>query len=65
MNLKVHEKIKKYLEENGIKQKYVAIKANIPENIFSMMMNGTRKIDVDEFVDIVTALGTDANYFIL
>lgn len=62
--MRVYQKIKKYLEENGIKQKFLSDKTGIPENTLSMMLNGSRKIDADELVKIVISLNLDANYFI-
>lgn len=62
--MKVYQKINKYLSENGIKQKYISERTGIPENTLSMILNGKRKMDADEFVEIVISLGTDANRFI-
>lgn len=62
--MRVYQKIKKYLEENGIKQKFLSDKTGIPENTLSMMLSGSRKIDADELVKIVISLNLDANYFI-
>lgn len=59
--MKIHEKIKKYMDENGIKQKYISDNSNIPENTLSMILNGKRKLYADEMVEIFKALGVDAN----
>jgi len=60
----VYEVVNGYLEENGIKQKFVSEKTGIPENTLSTILNGKRKMDADEFIKIVFALNVDANYFI-
>lgn len=62
--MRVYKKISQYISENGIKQKYISEKTGIPENVLSMILNGKRKLDADEFVEIILVLGVDANYFI-
>lgn len=63
--MKVYEKIKKYMEENGIKQNYVSEKTGIPENTLSSTLNGKRKLSADEFFSIILALGIDPSYFVI
>lgn len=62
--MKIYQKISKYISENGIKQKYISEKSGIAENVLSMILNGKRKLDADEFIEIILVLGVDANYFI-
>ncbi len=62
--MKVYQKVSQYIIENGIKQKFISEKTGIAENTLSMILNGKRKMDADEFVEIIIALGVDANYFI-
>lgn len=62
--MKVYQKVAKYITENGIKQKYISMKTGISENVLSMILNGKRKMDADEFVEIILALNVDANCFI-
>ena len=62
--MKIYQKISLYINENGIKQRFISDKTWIPENILSMILNGKRKMDADEFVEIILALGVDANFFI-
>lgn len=62
--MKIYQKVDKYIVNNGIKQKFISEKTGIPENTLSMILNGKRKMDADEFVEIIIALGVDANYFI-
>lgn len=61
--MEFQKKLKKYLEEHGIKQKFVAEKAGIQENVFSMMLNGQRKMYVEDFYSVVKALNLDVNEF--
>lgn len=62
--MEVYQKIAKHIKENGIKQKFISEKTGISENTLSMILNGKRKMEADDFVEIVIALGVDANYFI-
>lgn len=62
--MKVYQKINQYISENGIKQKYISEKCGIAENVLSMILNGKRKLDADEFVEIILVLGVEPNYFI-
>lgn len=62
--MKVYEKIKTYIEENGIKQNYLSEKTGIPENTLSIILNGKRRLSADEFVSIILVLGVDPNYFL-
>ena len=62
--MKVYQKMSEYINSNGIKQKYLSEKTGIAENVVSMILNGKRKMDADEFVEMVIALNLDANYFI-
>lgn len=61
--MKVYEKIKKYMDDNGIKQNYVAEKIGIAENTLSQKLTGKSKLYADEFVSIILVLGVDPNYF--
>ena len=56
-------RIKKYLDENGIKYSFVANELGLPVNVFSVMINGKRKISADEYVDICRVLRLSADYF--
>lgn len=55
--------IKDYLIKNGIKQSYIAEKVGIPENIFCMMLNDKRRIEVNEYMRICDALGVPLEQF--
>ena len=59
----VGQRIKAYLEANGIKQSFLSEKTGIPSSILSMMLSGQRKIMVTEYYDICQALKVDMNYF--
>lgn len=55
--------IKNYISEAGLKFGAVAEKAGIPANTFSAMMNGKRKITVEEYFMICKALNVSPEEF--
>ena len=46
-------------EERGLKQSDVAARLGLPASYMSKVENGTRRLDVIEFVRIAQAIGTD------
>ena len=50
------ERLKKAIEANGLKQKFIAEKVGISEATLSAMLNGNQKIDVETFFAIATVL---------
>lgn len=55
--------IKKYLEANGITQIYVSRKTGIPAPILNMMLNDSRKIEVNEYMKICDTIGVPIEQF--
>ena len=60
----VREAIAKYLEENGIKQNHLASKIDMSPVTFNTIINGSRKIDIEEYVKICNALGVSYEFFL-
>ena len=56
--------LKTYIEANGIKQKYIAEKANISEPKLSSILSGKRKCEVSEYANICNVLGVDFKTFV-
>ena len=56
-------KVKQYLDENGIKYSFVSEKTGIPMNILSPLLNGKRKMSVEEYFSICNALGISVELF--
>lgn len=56
-------KIKKYLNDNGIKQSYLAKKMGMPISTFSYMLNDKRKIEIDEYFKICSILNVSIETF--
>lgn len=57
------KKLNDYVNENDIKQIYIAQKTGLAEDTVSQMLNGNRRILADEFLLICTALNIDPNIF--
>lgn len=59
-----HCAMRLHIEKSGIKQKYVANKANIDESSLSLILNGKRKCAVDEYLRLCSALDVTFSEFI-
>ena len=64
-NVKVNEKIKKYLEERGITQAFLAKKTGISHDKLYKIFNGKRKLSAQELGDIASVLNVDPNIFLV
>lgn len=62
--MKVYEKVRSYLEVNGVKQISVAKKAGIPNVTFNAILNGKRKLYADDLRSICLALNVAPEVFI-
>lgn len=60
----VYEKVRAYIDENGLKQVTVAQKAGIPKATFNAMMNGKRTMYADDLRAICLALNVSPELFI-
>lgn len=58
------ERVKKFLDENGIKYGYVAESIGVSISTFSAMLNGNRKITAEEYFLICEVLKVNTEYFI-
>jgi transcriptional regulator with XRE-family HTH domain len=61
--MKVHEMIRKYIEQQGIKQGVVASKIGMSPQTMSAMLAGKRKMYVEDLRAICDALGVEAERF--
>lgn len=59
----VQSRVAQYLEEQGIKQSWLAQKTGLTDNMISGILNGKRKMTADEFVRICKAIGKNPNDF--
>lgn len=56
-------RIKKFLDENGIKYSFVSEKTGVPMNILSPLLNDKKKMSAEQYFLICEAIGVDANTF--
>lgn len=60
----VGQKIKNYLEDNGISQTFVSKKTGIPISKLNLSLNGNRRLDFGEYELICGALSVGADKFL-
>ena len=59
----VGKAIKRYLEETGTTQTFVAQKTGIPINTFNAMCNGRQRITAEQYFKICSVLGEPVTRF--
>lgn len=62
--MKVYEKVRAYLDANGIKQKAVAQKSGISNTTFNAIMNGKRTMYAEDLKAICLALNVSPELFV-
>ncbi|MDE7361107.1 MAG: helix-turn-helix domain-containing protein [Oscillospiraceae bacterium] len=62
--MRVYEKVRAYIDDNGLKQISVAQRAGIPKSTFNAMMNGRRIMYADDLKSICLALNVSPELFI-
>ena len=62
--MRVYEKVRAYIDEQGLKQKTVAEKAGISNVTFNAIMNGKRTLYADDLKAICIALQVSPELFI-
>lgn len=55
--------IKKYLQNNGIKQTFLAYRSGIETRRLNLMLNGNLGINADDYISICKALGKNIEDF--
>ena len=60
----VYEKVRAYLDANGLKQKVIAEKAGISNSTFNAILNGKRTLYADDLRSICLALNVSPEVFI-
>lgn len=58
------DRIKKYIEDSGIKQKYICIKSGMNGSTLSLKLNNKRRLTANDIEAICHALGCTPNKFI-
>ncbi|WP_312130852.1 helix-turn-helix domain-containing protein [Lysinibacillus capsici] len=61
--MKVHERIRRYIETNGLKMNYVANKSSIELKRFYRIINGDSILSADEYEQICIGLNLETDFF--
>ena len=61
--MKIYEAVRKYIEQQGLKQGFVAERAGITKPAMSMIMTGRRKMYAEDLKAICRALGVSPEEF--
>lgn len=61
--MRANEVIKRHIEENGIKQNFVANKIGLSPELFRRSIDGKRKITADELISICSVLSLQLSDF--
>lgn len=59
-----YEALRKYLEDNGLKQKFISQKTGIAESTLSAILSGKRKCSLDEYITLCQSLSVPFSTFI-
>ena len=62
--MKVYEKVRAYIDDNGLKQVVIAQKSGIPNTTFNAILNGKRTLYADDLRAICLALNVSPETFI-
>lgn len=60
----INEKLRKFIENNGLKFNFVAEKAKIPEKKFYRLINSETVITAEDLGKICKGLGVDPSFFL-
>ena len=61
--MKIHERIKQYIDSCGLKLNFVADKSGIKPKRFYRIINGDSPLNVDEYELICIGLNVNPGYF--
>lgn len=61
--MKVHERIRRYIESNGLKMNYVADRSSIELKRFYRVINGDSILSADEYEKICIGLNVGLDFF--
>ena len=60
----IHERVRGYILEQSISQKQIAENMHVSEAKLSLMLNGKRRMTVDDYISICKAISVSPNRFI-
>lgn len=59
----LNQRIKKFMEERGIKQSFLKVHLGMKASTVNALLNGNRKITAEEYFKICNALKVPLDYF--
>ncbi|MEG1502413.1 MAG: helix-turn-helix transcriptional regulator [Anaerovoracaceae bacterium] len=62
--MRINERVKQYICDNHLKQISISDNMGIPNPIFNAMLNGKRKMYVDDFEKFCNAVGVSADFIL-
>ena len=65
VGMKPYQHIRKYIEDRGLKFGYIAKEAGYSKQTLSAMLNGKRKIYIDDVIKLCKVLGAQPNDLIV
>lgn len=59
----MHERVRNYINQNDLSRKTIALNMGITESKLSLILNGKRRMTVDEYMMICNAIAVDPRKF--
>ena len=63
--MQMHKRIKQYIDDRGLSQKIIAANMGATESRLSLLLNGKRRMTVDDYEAICRAMAVDPAKFYL
>lgn len=63
MKVPMHERVRAYVDANGLSRKLIAANMHISESRLSLILNGKRRMTVDDYENICKAIAIDPAKF--
>ncbi|MEA4899291.1 MAG: helix-turn-helix transcriptional regulator [Christensenellaceae bacterium] len=60
---KMHDRVRTYIDDRCVSRKLIAINMGITESKLSLILNGKRRMTVDDYELICTAMAVDPRSF--
>lgn len=60
----MHVRLKSFIRDNGLSQRVIAMNMGITEARLSLILNGNRKMTVDDYLSICTAMAVSPQRFL-
>ena len=59
----MHERVRAYISDRGLSQKLISSNSGIPESKLSLILNGKRRMTVDDYESICRAMAVEPARF--